>query len=121
MVRGVGRSFRGVVDLGVKKGPFYVLFLSSMPAVLVEAGFLTNRKEAKRLRDEAPLYRNDKYDFWALSRFDDVLAASLDDATFSSAHGTVLELITEEATMFITTPARIMVTGLITPLVFDNR
>jgi N-acetylmuramoyl-L-alanine amidase len=38
-------------DLGVKKGPFYVLFLSNMPAILVEVGFLTNRTEAKRLRD----------------------------------------------------------------------
>ena len=27
----------------------------------------------KRLRDEAPLYWNDKYEFFALSRFDDVL------------------------------------------------
>lgn len=38
-------------NLGVKKGPFYVLFLSNMPAVLVEVGFLTNPTEAKRLRD----------------------------------------------------------------------
>jgi cytochrome P450 len=50
----------------------------------------------KRLRDEAPLYRNDEYDFWALSRFDDVYDASMDPLTFSSAHGTVLEMITEE-------------------------
>jgi N-acetylmuramoyl-L-alanine amidase len=35
----------------VKKGPFYVLFLSNMPAILVEAGFITHRGEAKRLRD----------------------------------------------------------------------
>jgi N-acetylmuramoyl-L-alanine amidase len=41
-----------VKDLGVKKGPFYVLFLSDTPAILVEAGFLTNKKEAKRLRDD---------------------------------------------------------------------
>ena len=27
----------------------------------------------KRLRDEAPLYRNDKLKFWALSRHGDVL------------------------------------------------
>ena len=28
-----------------------------------------------RLRTEAPLYRNDEFDFWALSRHADVLAA----------------------------------------------
>ena len=50
----------------------------------------------KRLRDEAPLYRNDEYDFWALSRFDDVYEASMDPLTFSSAHGTVLEMIGED-------------------------
>ena len=47
----------------------------------------------KRLRDEAPLYRNDDYGFYALSRFDDVLAASTDWRTYSSARGTVLEMI----------------------------
>ena len=46
-----------------------------------------------RLRNEAPLYRNERYDFWALSRFADVHDASLDDETFSSARGTVLELM----------------------------
>jgi len=44
-----------VNDLGVKKGPFYVLFLSDTPAILVETGFLTNRTEAKRLRDDSYL------------------------------------------------------------------
>jgi cytochrome P450 len=47
----------------------------------------------RRMRDEAPLYRNDKYDFWALTRYHDVEAASRDTATFSSAHGTVLEFM----------------------------
>jgi cytochrome P450 len=47
----------------------------------------------RRLRDEAPLYRNDHYDFWALSRFADVWAASTDWRTFSSARGTVLEMM----------------------------
>jgi cytochrome P450 len=47
----------------------------------------------RRLRDEAPLYRNDRYDFWALSRFQDVYDASVDWRTFSSARGTVLELM----------------------------
>jgi cytochrome P450 len=43
------------------------------------------------LRDHVPVYRNDRYDFWALSRFHDVEAASKDVVTFSSAKGTVLE------------------------------
>ena len=47
----------------------------------------------KRLREEAPVYRNDKFDFWALSRFDDIEKASKDTATFSSTHGTVLEMM----------------------------
>jgi cytochrome P450 len=45
------------------------------------------------LRDEQPVYRNERLDFWALSRFDDVLAASLDWRSYSSAQGTVLELM----------------------------
>jgi cytochrome P450 len=51
----------------------------------------------KRLRDEAPLYWNEKYGFYAISRFDDVLPAMLDTTTFSSAHMTVLEMMSEEA------------------------
>src|SRR5262245_41759516 len=47
----------------------------------------------KRLRDEQPLYYNERYDFFALSRFDDVERASVDWKTYSSARGTLLELI----------------------------
>lgn len=47
----------------------------------------------KRLRDEEPLYFNEEHDFYALSRFADVYAASLDWSTFSSARGTVIEMI----------------------------
>ena len=49
----------------------------------------------RRLRDEAPVYRNDRFDFWALSRFEDVKAASTAPKLYSSAHGTVLELMNE--------------------------
>jgi len=49
----------------------------------------------RRLRDEAPVYRNDELDFYALSRFADVLAASLDHETYSSAYGSVLELMSD--------------------------
>jgi cytochrome P450 len=45
------------------------------------------------LRDHAPLYRNDALGFWALSRYRDVLAASLDWERYSSAEGTTLERI----------------------------
>ena len=45
----------------------------------------------KRLREEAPVYRNEAFDFWALSRFHDVEAAHRDPERYSSAHGTVLE------------------------------
>jgi len=43
----------------------------------------------ERMRDEQPVYRNDRYDFWALTRFADVEAAHKDHRSFSSAHGTV--------------------------------
>ena len=46
-----------------------------------------------RLRDEAPLYHNAEYDFFALSRFADVTKALVDHNTFSSARGAILELI----------------------------
>ena len=52
LVTGLPREYRPVPDLGVKKGPFYVLFLSSMPSVLVESGFVTHAAEAKRLADD---------------------------------------------------------------------
>jgi len=47
----------------------------------------------KRLREERPLYYNERYDFYALSRFDDVERALVDWRTYSSEKGTVLELI----------------------------
>ena len=46
-----------------------------------------------RLRDEAPLYYNAEYDFFALSRFADVNKAVIDHGTYSSARGVILELI----------------------------
>jgi len=47
----------------------------------------------KRLRDEQPCYYNERYDFYALSRFDDVERASVDWKTYVSSRGTILELI----------------------------
>ena len=46
-----------------------------------------------RLRDEAPLYRNDEHGFFALSRWDDVRPALLDWGNYRSGRGTVLEIV----------------------------
>jgi len=51
----------------------------------------------RRMRDEAPLYYNEKYDFWALSRFDDVERCSVDWRTYRSGRGSVLEIIKQGA------------------------
>lgn len=52
VIRAVRKQKRGLPDLGLKKGPFYVLFMSSMPSVLVETGFLTNKRDAKLLTSD---------------------------------------------------------------------
>jgi cytochrome P450 len=49
----------------------------------------------RRMREEAPAYWNERYGFWALSRFDDVWAGYHDTATFSSTHGVQPETLDE--------------------------
>jgi cytochrome P450 len=53
----------------------------------------------KRMRDEAPLYYNEKYDFFALSRFDDVERGLVDWDTYRSGKGSVLEIIRADIEM----------------------
>jgi cytochrome P450 len=45
----------------------------------------------KRLRDEAPLYRNDEQKFWALSRHTDVVQGFRNSTTLSNKHGVSLD------------------------------
>ncbi len=45
--------YPAVRDLGVKKGPFYVLVGAHMPCVLVETAFMTHRVEGKYLMEPA--------------------------------------------------------------------
>ena len=47
----------------------------------------------RRLREEAPLYYNETHDFYAVSRFDDVERGLLDNKTFISGRGGIIELI----------------------------
>jgi cytochrome P450 len=47
----------------------------------------------RRMREEAPLYYNKQYDFFALSRFGDVESGLSNTGTFSSSRGDILEYI----------------------------
>jgi cytochrome P450 len=52
-----------------------------------------------RLREEAPLYRNDTHDFYAVSRFADVERGLVDRQTYISGRGAILELIKADMEM----------------------
>lgn len=51
IVKNVNGRFGGLADLGLKQAPFYVLVGARMTAVLIEASFITNRREEARLKD----------------------------------------------------------------------
>ena len=51
----------------------------------------TTRSPCTELRDDAPCYHNAELGFWALSRYDDVLAALHDPDTYCSRYGITLE------------------------------
>jgi cytochrome P450 len=44
-----------------------------------------------RLREEAPIYRNEDVDFWAISRYADVNETLRDNQRFSNSHGPLME------------------------------
>ncbi len=66
------------VDRGVKQGRFTVLQEAAMPAVVIEAGFLTHPKEGIEVLDET--HRTSLVDslFGAVERFDEQLATKRD-------------------------------------------
>lgn len=47
----------------------------------------------KRMRDQTPLYFNERHEFFALSRYEDVESGLLDWKTYRSGRGTVLEIV----------------------------
>lgn len=51
IVKNVNGRFGRLTDLGLKQAPFYVLVGARMTAVLLEASFISNRREESRLRD----------------------------------------------------------------------
>jgi cytochrome P450 len=53
----------------------------------------------RRLRDEQPVYYNERHDFWGLSRYEDVDAALRDPQRLSSAKGDILEVVKTDPVM----------------------
>ncbi|MFN8025788.1 MAG: cytochrome P450 [Acidimicrobiia bacterium] len=47
----------------------------------------------ERMREEAPIYHNEQYDFWALTRYDDVNQALINWPTFSNSRSDILDII----------------------------
>jgi cytochrome P450 len=45
----------------------------------------------RELRDHAPVYHNEKIDFWTLARYEDVVAAHSDPETYRSSGGVTIE------------------------------
>ena len=75
----------------------------------------------RRLRDEAPVFFNEKFRFYALSRYEDCSAAVRDFKTFSSASGTSLEDLKAQVQLLINTDPpvhskmRHLIAGMFTP------
>src|SRR6201991_2965553 len=71
-----------------------------------------------RLRGEAPIYYNERYDFWAISRHADVERALSDWQTFSNRRSDILELVKSKfdmppgVLMFQDPPMHTMLRGL---------
>lgn len=80
-----------------------------------------------RLREEAPIYYNERYDFWALSRHSDVEKALANWETFSNSRGDILELIQSDfdmppgVMMFQDPPMHTMLRGLMSRVFTPRR
>lgn len=80
-----------------------------------------------RLRDEAPVYYNEKYRFWALSRHADVESALSDWETFSNSRSDILELVQSDfdmpagVMMFADPPVHSMLRGLMSRVFTPRR
>ena len=53
MVKHLGTKNHSIRDLGVKQAPFVVLIGASMPSVLAEISFVTNKQDGTLLKTQA--------------------------------------------------------------------
>src|ERR1700743_1772465 len=80
-----------------------------------------------RLREEAPIYYNEQYDFWAISRHSDVEQALANWQVFSSRRSDILELVKSKfdmpggVMMFQDPPEHSMLRGLMSRGVTPRR
>jgi cytochrome P450 len=80
-----------------------------------------------RLREEAPIYYNERYDFWALSRHADVEKALSNWETFSNQRSDILELLKSDfdmpkgVMMFEDPPVHTMLRGLMSRVFTPRR
>jgi cytochrome P450 len=80
-----------------------------------------------RLREEAPIYYNKRYDFWALSRHADVEKALSNWETFSNQRSDILELLKSDfdmpkgVMMFEDPPVHTMLRGLMSRVFTPRR
>jgi cytochrome P450 len=80
-----------------------------------------------RLREEAPIYYNDRYDFWALSRHTDVEKALSNWEIFSNQRSDILELMKSDfdmpkgVMMFEDPPVHTMLRGLMSRVFTPRR
>ncbi len=80
-----------------------------------------------RLREEAPIYHNERYRFWAISRHSDVEKALSNWQTFSNSRSDILELVNSEfdmpkgVMMFEDPPVHTMLRGLMSRVFTPRR
>lgn len=80
-----------------------------------------------RLREEAPIYHNERYRFWAISRYSDVEAALANWEAFSNSRSDILELVNSEfdmpkgVMMFEDPPVHTMLRGLMSRVFTPRR
>src|SRR5258705_133640 len=80
-----------------------------------------------RLREEAPIYYNERYDFWGISRHADVEKALGDWETFSNTRSDILELVKSKfdmppgVMMFEDPPMHTMLRGLMSRVFTPRR